>query len=179
MKFIALTSVNPYISPAIDGLPVPDPRCLINFDRVVYCGAPSTTDPKDVGTLIYSMDRRVFHVKESLDQIAALLNSPSTANPSTQELIQELIREHKEADPGLSLAFLYQGLRFSNFNKILEVSTSVPTCGKPRPYNIPNEQGNPLDYTLILCSPQDYARIQSGELKLPPDWTNPSPISLS
>ncbi len=177
MKFISLTTCNPYISPAIDGLPVPDPRCLINFDRVVYCGAPSSTDPKDVGTLIYSMDRQVFYVKETMDQIAALLNSPPmTANPSTTDPLQELIREHKEADPGLSLAFLYQG---PGPTKILEVSTSVPSLGEILPYDFRKGQDNPLDYTLILCSPQDYARIQSGDLKLPPNWINPSPISLS
>ena len=87
--------------------------------------------------------------------------------------LQEIIRRHLEVDPGLSLALLFQG---PGTTRILEVSRTIPTLNKLLPCPFFKSMGEPFDFILIICSPQDYASIQSGALKLPPDWIDPISI---
>lgn len=83
----------------------------------------------------------------------------------------ELAQAHRHADPATLLIKFFQANGTEEI-RLLEVSEAAPTTGEVLPFSFGADPARGVDYpsTVILLSPQEWQRIQSRELELPPGW---------
>ena len=91
------------------------------------------------------------------------------AKKSLENAARELVEAHREADSGVSHAFLS---RKDNEIRIVEVTDSVGTTNEIIPFRFKSrpDLGVPYPSVIILLSPDELGLLKKDKLKLPKGW---------
>ena len=91
------------------------------------------------------------------------------------EVAKELAEAHRKEDPETREVFLAP---HQAEVRLVEVSGSLAPSGEVLPFRFAAspERGVPYASVVVLLSVDDWARIQRGDLKLPPDWGTPATL---
>ena len=83
----------------------------------------------------------------------------------------DLAKSHREADRDTTTIKFFPSAR-SNEVCLLEVSSSAPSTDEIMPFRFAADGANSVDYpsVVILLSPQEWEKVQSGNLSLPEGW---------
>ena len=84
---------------------------------------------------------------------------------------RELAIAHRAADNKTSLVKLFPSAQADEIH-LLEVSAGAPTTGEVLPFRFAADVVNGVDYpsVVILLSPEEWQKIETGKLLLPSDW---------
>lgn len=90
--------------------------------------------------------------------------------PTIEDTAALLAHAHRDADSSTKLVKHFPGA--FGVVRLLEVSSRSPTIGEVRPFRFTAdpEGGVPYPSELILVSEEEWKKIETGELQLPPDW---------
>jgi hypothetical protein len=93
----------------------------------------------------------------------------SVSTKPISDVARELAEAHRKEDPATKAVFLAEDLTEV---RLVEVSGSVSTSGEVLPFRFAPrpDLGVPYASVVVLLSEDDWARIERGELALPPDW---------
>lgn len=93
---------------------------------------------------------------------------------SLEETANDLARAHRDEDPDTS-RILFSADHEAREIRLIEISESVATTGELLPFRFQArpEEGIPYPSNLIVVSPRDWERVESGELTLPESWGSP------
>lgn len=88
------------------------------------------------------------------------------------EVAKELAEAHLKEDPSTTAVFLAEDRAEV---RLVEVSGSIVTSGEVLPFRFAArpDRGVPYPSVVVLLSEDDWARIERGELELPPGWGTP------
>jgi len=91
------------------------------------------------------------------------------SNKPIDEVAKDLAEAHRKEDPETREVFLAP---HAAEVRLVEVSGSLAPSGEVLPFRFaPSpEHGVPYASVVVLLSVDDWARLQKGDLKLPPDW---------
>jgi hypothetical protein len=95
---------------------------------------------------------------------------------SKAAVAKELAKKHYQADAGLQTVIRLTGsadveVRAAEPIKLLEVNANtVPSGVLPVSFGPSPASGNPYPSVIVEVSPDEFAKIQSQELKLPKGW---------
>lgn len=83
-----------------------------------------------------------------------------------------LIESHKEVEPGLQRVFLYRDPDGEEV-RLVEVVEGSPTADDVLPFRFAPDatHGHPFPVVIIELSPDEFARVERGDLSLPQGWT--------
>jgi hypothetical protein len=86
-----------------------------------------------------------------------------------REVAHQLAAAHRQADPTTTTVKYFPSHAVV---RLLEVSASAPTTGEILPFQFDADRANGIDYpsVVILLSPAEWARVNSGSLALPAGW---------
>lgn len=102
-----------------------------------------------------------------MDNITTL-DPPATAAPTVEDTARLLAREHSEQDE-VTQAVYWAPAEDEVF--LVEVTASVPDRGEVLPFRFaPDPPEVPYPSVVVLLGPGDWARVQSGDLELPPAY---------
>jgi hypothetical protein len=91
------------------------------------------------------------------------------------EVARELADAHRKEDTANVAVFLAES---PVEVRLVEVSRSIDTSGEVLPFRFAArpDLGVPYASVVVLLSEDDWARIERGELALPPDWGTPATL---
>jgi len=91
------------------------------------------------------------------------------------DVAKELAAAHRKEDPETKAVFLAEDQAEV---RLVEVSGSVSTSGEVLPFRFAArpDLGVPYASVVVLLSEDDWARIERGELTLPPEWGTPGAL---
>ncbi len=91
------------------------------------------------------------------------------------EVARELAAAHRKEDPETKSVFFAEDPAEV---RLVEVSGSVGTSGDVLPFRFTArpDQGIPYASVVVLLSEEEWARVQRGELQLPPGWGAPDQL---
>jgi hypothetical protein len=100
---------------------------------------------------------------------------PASACIAAEALAKELAESHRKEDPATTAVFLAEDPAEV---RLVEVSGSVSSAGEVLPFRFAArpDLGVPYASVVVLLSEDDWARIERGELALPPDWGTPEKL---
>lgn len=91
------------------------------------------------------------------------------------EVAKELAEAHRKEDPSTTAVFLAEDRAEV---RLVEVSGSIVTSGEVLPFRFAArpDRGVPYPSVVVLLSEDDWARIERGDLELPPGWGTPATL---
>jgi hypothetical protein len=91
------------------------------------------------------------------------------------DVAKQLAEAHRQEDPATKAVFLAED---PVEVRLVEVSGSVATAGEVLPFRFAPrpDLGVPYASVIVLLSEDDWARIERGELALPPEWGTPEKL---
>jgi hypothetical protein len=91
------------------------------------------------------------------------------------DVAKELAEAHRKEDPATKAVFLAENAAEV---RLVEVSGSVSSTGEVLPFRFAPrpDLGVPYASVVVLLGEDDWARIERGELALPPDWGTPGKL---
>lgn len=97
---------------------------------------------------------------------------------SVFDVATDLANAHKAEDPGTKAVYLAGGSESSSEVRLVEVSGSLAASGEILPFRFaPNSaQGVPYASVVVLLSPEDWERVERGDLFLPDGWGSASDL---
>lgn len=91
------------------------------------------------------------------------------------DVARELATAHRAEDPDTKSVFLSEN---ESEVRLIEVSGSVGSSGEVLPFRFAPrpDLGVPYASVVVLLSEDDWHRIETGELALPPGWGTPAEL---
>jgi len=88
-----------------------------------------------------------------------------------ETVAKELADAHRKQDPNTQVIKLIRG-GIENEIRLIEVSSDAPSTGEILPVRFRADRTRGVDYpsTLVLLSPEDWERVKTKRLPLPPGW---------
>jgi hypothetical protein len=91
-----------------------------------------------------------------------------------KEVADELIRWHFEVEPDLSMVFRIVSDNEDSLDepiKLLEVNAATIATGSVEPFSFAPSKSVPYRTVIAEITPDELARVQSNEIKLPAGWS--------
>ena len=85
----------------------------------------------------------------------------------------ELVQSHREVEPNLRLVYLYRDPAGREV-RLVEIVDGSPSAEEVLPFRFaPDEaRGVPYPVVIVELSPEEFQRVERGELPLPAGWTD-------
>jgi hypothetical protein len=90
---------------------------------------------------------------------------------SINTVARKLASAHRKADKKTDTIKLLPTAQ-QDVIRLLEVSRAAPTTGEVLPFRFAADAANGVDYpsVVILLSPEEWQRVEDGDLSLPAGW---------
>jgi hypothetical protein len=97
---------------------------------------------------------------------------------SVIDVAEHLAKAHRAEDPDTKEVYLAKGSESSAEVRLVEVSGSLGSRGEVLPFRFAprNDLDVPYPSVIVLLSPEDWERLNRGELSLPEGWGKPSEL---
>jgi len=92
---------------------------------------------------------------------------------------KKLAAAHRRADKKTTTIKFFPNSS-DNVIQLLEVSMAAPTTGEILPFRFPADVEHGVDYpsVVVLVSPEEWERVESGSLTLPIGWNLAEAVAL-
>jgi hypothetical protein len=90
-----------------------------------------------------------------------------------REAAVELVQSHREVEPNLLQVFFYRDPDEHEV-RLVEVVDGSPSAGEVLPFRFAPDaaQGVRFPVVIVELSPEEFDRVERGDLALPPGWIN-------
>jgi hypothetical protein len=97
---------------------------------------------------------------------------------SVFQVAEDLARAHRAEDPETQEVYLAPGSESSAEVRLVEISGSLGGSGEVLPFRFAPRDDLDIPYAsvVVLLSPDDWQRVQNGELQLPDGWGRPADL---
>jgi hypothetical protein len=94
------------------------------------------------------------------------------------DVAADLAKAHKAEDPETQAIYLAKSSESASEVRLVEVSGSLGGSGEVLPFRFAprDDLGVPYASVVVLLSPEDWERLNKGELSLPAGWGSPSDL---
>ena len=90
-----------------------------------------------------------------------------------KEAAIDLVQSHRDVEPNLRRIFFYRDPDGREV-RLVEVVDGSPSADDVLPFRFAPDESRGVHYPVVIVelSPEEFERVEQGELPLPPGWTD-------